>query len=150
MLSNFFRQAKTKLDELKNDALKYKSKDFLNAVLGGSALIVMADGQVDASEKTKMMAFIENHEALSIYESSEVLKTFKNFIETIEMDQDIGTAKAMAAVGKMKGKDEQARLVMRMVCAIGAADGNFDPDEQRMASKIAIELGLNPADFDLK
>ncbi|SFP89383.1 tellurite resistance protein TerB [Nitrosomonas cryotolerans] len=150
MLSNFLQQARSKLSELKNDALKYKSKEFLNAALGGSALVILADGKIDPQEKVKMMAFIENHEALSIYDTSEVVKTWKDYIDTLEMDADIGGAKAMAALGKIKGKDDQARLVLRMVCAIGAADGDFDADERRVAAKIALELGLDPAEFDLK
>jgi len=149
MLSNFIRDARNKLNEMKNEALKYKSKDFLNAALGGSALVIMADGEIDAQEKSKMMAFIQNNEALSIYDSAEVVKTWKNYIETIELDADIGTAKAMEAIAKIKGKEAQAKLVLRMVCAIGASDGDFDADEKRVAKQIATELGLNPADFDL-
>lgn len=149
MLSNFLEQARSKLSDLKNEALKYKSKEFLNAALGGSALVILADGSIDAQEKSKMMNFIENHEALSIYNTSEVVKTWKDYIDTLEMDSDIGSAKAMSALGKIKGKEDQAKLVLRMVCAIGASDGDFDADEKRVASKIAIELGLDPADFDL-
>lgn len=149
MLSNFLEQARSKLSDLKNEALKYKSKEFLNAALGGSALVILADGKIDAQEKAKMINFIENHEALSIYNTSEVVKTWKDYIDTLEMDNDIGTAKAMTAIGKIKGKEEQARLVLRMVCGIGAADGDFDADEKRVAANIATELGLNPADFDL-
>ena len=51
MLSNFLQQARSKLSEMKNEALKYKSKDFLNAALGGSALVIMADGKIDSNEK---------------------------------------------------------------------------------------------------
>ena len=149
MLSNFLQQARSKLSEMKNEALKFKSKDFLNAALGGSALVIMADGKIDPNEKIKMMAFIENHEALSIYDTSEVVKTWKDYMDTLDMDEDIGEAKAMAALGKIKGKDEQARLVLRMVCAIGAADGDFDADERKVAAKIAVELGLSPSEFDL-
>lgn len=149
MLSKFLEQARSKLGDLKNEALKYKSKEFLNAALGGSALVILADGVIDAQEKSKMMRFLENHEALSIYNATEIVKTWQEYIDTLEMDVDIGTAKAMSAIGKIKGKDNQAKLVLRMVCAIGASDGDFDDDEKRVASKIAIELGLNPADFDL-
>lgn len=149
MLSNFLEQARNKINELKNEALKYKSKDFLNAALGGSAMVIMADGKIDPQEKVKMMAFIENHDALSIYSTSEVVKTWKDFIDTMEMDVDIGSAKAMSAIGKIKGKEEQAKLVLRMVCAIGAADGDFDADEKRVAAQIAVELGLNPSEFGL-
>jgi len=149
MLSNFLQQARSKMNDLKNEALKYKSKDFLNAALGGSALVIVADGKIDPQEKVKMMAFIENHPALSVYNTAEVVKTWKDFIDTLEMDADIGSAKAMTAIGKIKGKEEQAKLVLRMVCAIGASDGDFDADEKRVAGQIATELGLNPAEFDL-
>ena len=149
MLSSFLQQARQKIGDLKAEALKYKSKEFLNAALGGSALVSIADGTIDASEKQKMMAFIQNHEALSIYETSEVVKIWKDYIDTLEMDHDIGEAKAMGAIGKMKGKDAQARLVLRMVCAIGASDGEFDDQEQKIAGRIAKELGLDPAEFEL-
>ncbi len=138
-----------KASELKNDVLKFKSKDFLHAALGGSALVIMADGTIDANEKLKMMRFIENNEALSVYDTSEVLRVWKDYVETLELDQDIGRAKALGAIGKIKGKADQARLVMRMVIAIGASDGDFDADEKRVASSVAKELGLDSAEFDL-
>ncbi|WP_067516670.1 tellurite resistance TerB family protein [Endozoicomonas ascidiicola] len=149
MLKGLFDQAKAKVSELKTDVLKYKSKDFLHAALGGSALVIMADGDIDASEKSKMMRFIQSNEALSVYDTSEVVKVWKDYLETLELDADIGEAKALDAIGKIKGKEDQARLVMRMVIAIGAADGDFDADEKRVASVVARELGLDPAEFDL-
>lgn len=147
--SDFINQIKAKAGELKDQAQKYRTKEFLGAALGGSALVAVADGTIDASEKQKMMAFIENHDVLSVFSTSEVVKVWKDFIDTIEMDKDIGEAKALEALHKIRGKDEQARLVMRMVCAIGAADGDFDADERRVAAKVARELGLDPSEFEL-
>ena len=49
----------------------------------------------------------------------------------------------------MKSNNEAARLVIRMVIGIAAAAGNFDEDEKKVATKIAIELGLNPSEFEL-
>jgi tellurite resistance protein TerB len=49
----------------------------------------------------------------------------------------------------MKSNDEAARLLIRMIISIGSSDGNFDADEKKIAAKIAKELGLNPAEFDL-
>lgn len=37
-----------------------------------------------------------------------------------------------------------------MVIAVAASDGNFDANEQRVASKIAREPGLTPAEFELQ
>jgi tellurite resistance protein TerB len=57
---NFLSQLKTKANELKTEALKFKNKDFLNAAMAGSALIAMADGSISSEEKQKMIKFIEN------------------------------------------------------------------------------------------
>ena len=146
---SFFDDLKNKANELKNDVLKYKNKDFLNAAMAGSALIAMADGKISAEEKQKMLKFIENHDALSVFTTSDVIKAFQEFVGQIEFDQDIGESKAYQALAKMKSNAEAARLLIRIIISIGASDGNFDPDEKKIAVKIAKELGLNPAEFDL-
>ena len=147
--SNFLNQVKSKAAELKTDVLKFKNKDFLNAAMAGSALIAMADGSITAEEKQKMIKFIENNDALSVFTTSDVIKAFQESVGQIEFDKDIGEAKAYAALGKMKSNNEAARLLMRMIIAIAAADGNFDADEKHVAVQIAKELGLNPSEFEL-
>jgi tellurite resistance protein TerB len=146
---NFLSQLKSKANELKTDVLKFKNKDFLHAAMAGSALVAMADGSVSAEEKQKMIKFIEGHDALSVFTTSDVIKAFQEFVGQLEFDKDIGEAKAYQALGKMKSNAEAARLLIRMIIAIAASDGNFDASEKVVASKIARELGLNPADFEL-
>lgn len=146
---SFLNQLKTKASELKTEALKFKNKDFLNAAMAGSALVAMADGSVSSEEKQKMVKFIEGHDALSIFTTSDVIKAFQEFVGQLEFDKDIGEAKAYQALAKMKTNAEAARLLIRMIIAIAASDGNFDDSEKKVATKIAKELGLNPADFEL-
>jgi len=129
--------------------LKFKNKDFLNAAMAGSALVAMADGSVSSEEKQKMVKFIEGHDALSIFTTSDVIKAFQDFVGQLEFDKDIGEAKAYQALGKMKSNIEAARLLIRMIIAIAASDGHIDESEKKVAAKIARELGLNPADFEL-
>ncbi len=146
---NFLSQLKTKANEIKTDVLKFKNKDFLNAAMAGSALIAMADGSVSSEEKQKMIKFIEGHDALSVFTTSDVIKAFQEFVGQLEFDKDIGEAKAYQAIGKMKSNSEAARLLIRMIIAIAASDGNFDVSEKTVAAKIARELGLNPGEFEL-
>jgi tellurite resistance protein TerB len=146
---DFVSNLKQKAAELKNEAMKFKNKDFLNAAISGSVLIAMADGQVSSEEKQKMMRFIENYEALSVFSGSELIEAFQNAMSQIEFDKDLGEAKAYDAIRKMKGKDDAARLIVRLIIAIAAADGNFDTSEQQVARKIVMELALNPVDFEL-
>jgi tellurite resistance protein TerB len=146
---SFFDQLKSKANELKNDVLKFKNKDFLNAAMAGSALIAMADGSITSEEKQKMLKFIEHNDALSVFSSKDVITAFQDFVGQIEFDKDIGDAAAYKAIAKMKSDNEAARLLIRMIIAIGSSDGNFDVDEKKIAGKIARELGLNPAEFEL-
>ncbi|MEN9756039.1 MAG: hypothetical protein RL755_226 [Pseudomonadota bacterium] len=147
--NDFLSDLKSKASELKTQALKFKNKDFLDAAMAGSALIAMADGHISSEEKQKMIKFIENHDALSIFTTSDVIKAFQDFVGQIEFDKDIGEAKAYLAIGKMKNNEEAGRLLVRMIIAIASSDGNFDSHEQAVAGKIAKELTLNPSEFGL-
>ncbi|MGR9037120.1 MAG: tellurite resistance TerB family protein [Gammaproteobacteria bacterium] len=146
---NFLNQLKTKANELKTEALKFKNKDFLNAAMAGSALIAMADGSISSEEKQKMIKFIESNDALSIFSTSEVIKAFQDYVGQLEFDVDIGQAKAYQALGKIKSNAEASRLLMRMIIAIASSDGHFDDAEKKIAVKIANEMGINPAEFEL-
>ncbi|MDO9046789.1 MAG: tellurite resistance TerB family protein [Methylobacter sp.] len=146
---NFLSQLKSKANELKTEALKFKNKDFLNAAMAGSALITMADGSVSSEEKQKMVKFIESHEALSIFTTSDVIKAFQDFVGQLEFDKDIGEAKAYEALGKMKSNAQASRLLVRMIIGIASSDGNFDYSEKKVATRIAKELGIDPAEFEL-
>ena len=145
----FLNQLKTKANELKTEALKFKNKDFLNAAMAGSALIAMADGSISSEEKQKKIKFIESNDALSIFTTSDVIKAFQDFVGQLEFDKDIGEAKAYQAIGKMKSNSEASRLLVRMIIAIASSDGLFDNDEKKIAIKIAKELAIDPAEFEL-
>lgn len=146
---NFLSQLKSKANELKAEALKFKNKDFLNAAMAGSALVAMADGSISSEEKQKMIKFIESHDALSIFTTSDVIKAFQDFVGQLEFDKDIGEAKAYEALGKMKSNAQAARLLVRMIIGIASSDGNFDETEKKVATRIAKELGIDPAEFEL-
>lgn len=146
---NFLSQLKSKAGELKTEALKFKNKEFLNAAMAGSALVAMADGSVSSEEKQKMVKFIESHDALSIFTTSDVIKAFQDFVGQLEFDKDIGEAKAYEALGKMKSNAQASRLLIRMIIGIASSDGNFDAAEKNVAVKIAKELGIDPAEFEL-
>lgn len=128
---------------------KFKNKAFMEAVVSGCALVAAADGSIDSSEKQKMAGFMERSDELKHFDMRKVIEVFNKAAGDFEFDHAIGKASALKTIGKIKGNEEQSRLLVRIVCAIGAADGDFDADEQAVVREIARELGLNPADFDL-
>ena len=128
---------------------RFKNKEFMDAVVAGCALVAAADGHIDASEKQKMAGFIHRSEELKVFDMNTVIKQFNKFAEGFEFDHEIGKGEALRTVGKIKKNEEAAKLLIRVCCAIGAADGDFDDDEKAMVREICTELNLNPGDFQL-
>jgi len=60
-----------------------------------------------------------------------------------------GQGEALKLIGKLKAKPEEAQLLVRVCCAIGAADGDFDELERAAVRTICAELGLDAGNFDL-
>lgn len=134
---------------LKTEVAKIRSKGFLEAVVAGCALVAHADGVVRPEEKQKMMGFLRNSEVLSVFSADEIIVIFDKYAKQFEFDAQIGQASALQAVAKVKDKEAEARLMVRVCCAVGAADGDFDEKEKAVVRKICTELSLNPKDFDL-
>ncbi len=135
---------KRKAQELFN---RYKSQDVMDAVVAACALVSMADGYLDASERQKMLDFIHQSEELRVFDTNKVIQKFNLYISKLQNDRMLGRADAFKSLGAIRSKPEIARLVARYCIAIGYADGNFDHNEKQMVSDICRELGLNPAEF---
>lgn len=134
---------------LKTEVTKFNNKSFLETVVAGCVMVAYADGVVRPEEKQKMMGFLRNSDVLSVFTTEEVIVVFDKYAKQFEFDHQIGQASALQAIAKLKGKETEAKLMVRVCCAIGAADGNFDDNEKAIVRKICAELGLNPKDFDL-
>ena len=134
---------------LRDEVKKIKNQSFLEGAVAGCTLVAFADGVVAPEEKQKMMGFMRNNDALSAFDSGDIIKLYEKFSGRFEFDRSIGEADALQAVAKLKKSENEARLLVRVCCSIGSSDGTFDALEQEMVRKICRELGLNPADFDL-
>ncbi len=139
---------KTKKD-LNDQVKKFKNKDFMEAVVAGCAIVAGADGSIDASEKQKMAGYISRSEELKVFDMGDVINRFNHYVGNMEFDAIIGKQEALKAISKFSGKPEIARVIVSVCCAIGAADGDFDPQEKAAVSDICKTLGLNPSEFNL-
>jgi len=128
---------------------KFKNRTFMEAIANACAMIAAADGEVSPAEKMKMAGFINNSPELKVFNLTEVIAVFNDACGKFEFDFHVGQAEALKNINKLKGKDAESRLLVRVACAVGASDGNFDDKEKAACRAISLELGLNPADFDL-
>ncbi|MEL6236020.1 MAG: tellurite resistance TerB family protein [Pseudomonadota bacterium] len=134
---------------LADNVAQYRNRDFMEAVVAGCAIVAAADGSVTSEEKQKMMGFIQTSDELKVFKTDDVIKSFNDIIGKFDFDVTIGRGEALKKIAKIKSKEGAGQLLVRVCCAIGAADGDFDDDEKRAVAEICRELGLNPADFDL-
>lgn len=149
MFNRLKQSAEQARSKLATEASKFKNRTFMEAVVNGCVLVAAADGSIDASEKQKMAGFIQRSDELKHFDIGEVIEVFQSAAAEYESDDVIGKVCALEKIGKVKANEDQARLLVRVVCAIGAADGEFDTQEKAMVTEIARALGLDPAEFDI-
>lgn len=136
-------------EKLATEVGKFRNRDFMEGLVAGCSLVAAADGNINSAEKQRMTGFIQSSAELKVFDLREVIKSFNAYCEKFEFDAEIGKAEALKAIGKLRTKPDAARLLVRVCCAIGSADGNFDESERTVCRTICTELGLNPADFEI-
>lgn len=150
---SFFDKMKEKAGEarakLSAEIGKFKNREFMEACVAGCALVAAADGSIDSAEKQKMMKFIQQSDELKVFETKDVIAFFNKIAGNFEFDNEIGKAEAMKIISKLRSKPDAARLMVRVCCAIGSADGDFDDDEKQMVREMCRDLNLPPEDFGL-
>ena len=138
--------ARAKMSE---EMTKYRNRDFMEAVVAGCALVSAADGTVSGDEKQKMIGYMQASDELKVFKIEDVIAAFNSIVGKFDFDATIGKGEALRKIAKIKGKSGADRLLVRVCCAIGAADGDFDAKERVAVVSICTELGLSPAEFDL-
>jgi tellurite resistance protein TerB len=128
---------------------KFKNRAFMEATVASCALVAAADGTISSEEKQKMAGFIRNSDELKHFAMPDVIAFFEKVVGNFDFDAAIGKAEALKVIGRLRSNPEQARVMVRVACAIGASDGNFDQKERAVVREIFVELGLSPADFDV-
>ena len=128
---------------------KFKNKDFLDGIVAGCVLVAFSDGSIDSSEKAKMTGYINRSELLKVFDMAQVISRFNYFADMMEFDFTVGKSECLKAISKIKRNIEEAKTLVSVCCAIGAADGNFDKDEKEIVRLICKELNVNPSDFQL-
>lgn len=145
-LKNQYEAAK---NSLTTEMTKFKNKEMMEAIVAACALVSHADGKITSEEKQKMIGYLRSSDTLKVFDTTDVIKIFENYVGKFDFDQQIGTGEAMMAISKFKGKSAESQLVIRVCCAVGASDGEFSTKEQDVVRKMCRELGLDPTNFDL-
>lgn len=134
-------------ENARNVVNKYMGKDLTEALVAGSALVAVADGVIDPAEREKLINYFRTSQEMRGININDVDVRFNYYIDRIQRDQMLGKAEALREIGKLASKPDAARLVVRLCCAIGFADGEFAPVEKRVVEEICREVRLDPREF---
>ena len=135
--------------KLTSEVSKFRNREFMEAVVAACAMVAAADGHIAPEEKRKMIGFLQRADEMKHFDTAQVVAFFEKIAGNYEFDGEIGKAEALKVIGRVRSKPEQARMVVRVACVIGASDGNFDEDEKAAVRAICTDLGLPASDFDL-
>ncbi len=127
---------------------RVRGREFLEAAMGASALVAVADGEVSFAEVLGRDYVLDRVEQLQVFEAAEAVKLFRGFVGAIEADREAGTARVHATVAKLAGDDELEQLLLRVCVAIAKADSDFSEPERAVVAALCDTLGTERIEVD--
>jgi len=121
----------------------------LDALVAACALVAHADGWVTPEERLRMLERMRGLAALAVFGVEHALEAFEALDQRFERDQDSARFDAEAAVRRLRGRDDAARVIVNSACAVAVADGGLDAEERDVLLRICALLGLDPIQFEL-
>jgi len=143
--TNLFQKSK---DEAIAAYGRFTHKQFLEAAIGASYMVGVADGSFDQTEKDKMKQFLAAHPAFKGFTSDDIMAAFLKIDAFYALDRFWGDKEALKVLKSVQDQDEKEAIVF-LTCMIGAADGNFDDNEKAVVKTICnamnVSTNIHPA-----
>lgn len=127
-----------------------QNRDYLEAVCAASALVAMADGEIEDSERTKVVRILSGHPTLGKMYQPNVIETTADSMFKRAKDAS-GRQSLAREMDDIKGRpngSQMAEDVYLVAVDIANADGELEPAETETLKKIAGRLGVDPSRFE--
>jgi tellurite resistance protein TerB len=144
----FLDKIKTNISELTTEYKKFTNKKLMEGTLAACALVVNANGIAKPEEKRKMIGYIKGNEQLKVYDTDTIINVFEKYYNKFDFDAEIAKGEILQSISKIKDSNE-AQLLVRVLIAIGSADGDFDNNEKACVRDVINTLGLTSSNFGL-
>ncbi|MFK5947529.1 MAG: hypothetical protein QM500_02015 [Methylococcales bacterium] len=131
------------------DSVAYKN--LLDSIIGSCAMVIRSDSEkADDNEWLKLELFIKTHDSLSSFQPEKVKQRFESYLTRFEVDPSIGNASVMETIGKLKNKEVDGKLVIRVAISVCTATKKLSDKRKKTITSLCSELGLEIKDFDLE
>ena len=127
---------------------KVRSRQFLEAVMGASAMLALADGEISLAELMARDYVLDHVRELQVFDPNEAAELFRTYAETISIDPKKGKAMVLEAITKLSGNEELASLLLRICLVIVKADRDFSQQEGEVITIFCDILGLEKERID--
>ena len=127
-----------------------ENKDFLEAVCAASALVAAADGDIEESERRKVVSVIQNHPALSkLYASNIIEQTADTMFKRAKDSSGRQLlARELDDVKTRPNGSQMAEDAYLIALDIANSDGELEAAEEAVLKKLAARLGVDASKFE--
>lgn len=124
--------------------------DFLEAVCAASALVAASDGEIEATERTKIIALIQKHPSLGkLYSQSVIEQTAEAmFRRAVDASGRQALARELDDIKSRPDGHQMGEDVYLIAMDVADADGEREPQEDATLKKIAARLGVDASKFE--
>jgi tellurite resistance protein TerB len=124
---------------------RFTTTDQLDRLTAACCLIAYADGVCSSEEKRKVRGIIGVK--LPHFDSKDIAESWKKAEDVLNVDLDFGKDDLIIKIKKAEG--DEATMIAKAMCLVGAADGDFDDKEKAIAREVITALNLKPSEFGL-
>lgn len=126
-----------------------KNRDYLEAVCAAAALVAFADGDLEDTERSKVIKLVTGHPTLGkMYQQTVIENTIDEMFKRAK--DGAGRQQLARELNDIKGRPEGAQMaedVYLIAADVAAADGEVEQKEEEVLKKIATLLGVDPSKF---
>ncbi|WP_427501349.1 tellurite resistance TerB family protein [Methylomonas sp. MED-D] len=124
-------------------------QNLMEAIVAGSMLVAAADGTVEKSELDKLDKLLTSNENLSAFKPGDIRKVISRYQNVLEADFGVGQQKMMKELADISDNPDHCEEVFLNMLAIAKSDGEIEPGEKAVLTKVARSLGISLDEYGL-
>ena len=135
-----------KANAAKAEIKKFENRDLMEAMVGGCALVAVADGECEQEEIKKIDELLRTSKALEGF-GAEITTTLNRFCERLTASYRAGRIEILREIEESKGDQREKEDVLIAMLTVAEADGEIEEAERKELDVVAQRLGMRLDDF---
>ena len=125
---------------------KLENRDLMEAMVGGCALAMAANGVIDDKEVKTTDDLLRSNKNLEHF-GAELSETLNRFAIRLKAGYRVARAEILDEIGQISADPKQKRDVLLNMITVCDSDGTIDSDEKKELAAVANVLGLSLEDW---